>query len=354
LLLCKLTLNPISPVANPCCNRVLSVPALGKAMRRRDFIKVIVGSAATWPLAARAQQPTMPVITLINARRVDAATALAADFRKGLRQSGFTGGKDVVVEYHWLDGHYEDRAAILDDAVRRRVAVIATPANTPGSLAAKAATSIIPVVFGVGEDPVTLGLVASLARPGGNVTGINFFASEIEAKRLGLMHELLPKAKRVAVLVNPANSKTADATVKALRESAPGLGLELLYFNASTAAEIDAAFAAIGNAKADALFIAPDGHFSSRGPQMATLAARDRMPTSNFVSDGVAAGLLMGYGTSIPEVFRQAAIYVGRRQAGRSTSSAINQIRVHSQYANGTFSWDRHPADDARPRRRGD
>ena len=147
LLLCKLTLNPISPVANPCCNRVLSVPALGKAMRRRDFIKVIVGSAATWPLAARAQQPTMPVITLINARRVDAATALAVEFRKGLSQSGFTEGKDVVVEYHWLDGHYENLAAILNDAVRRRVAVIATPANTPGSLAAKAATSIIPVVF---------------------------------------------------------------------------------------------------------------------------------------------------------------------------------------------------------------
>ena len=279
-------------------------------MRRRKFLQGIAAFAA-WPLTSRAQQAVMPVVTLINARRVDAATALAADFRKGLRQSGFTGGKDVVVEYHWLDGHYENLAAILDDAVRRRVAVIATPANTPGSLAAKAATSIIPVVFGVGEDPVTLGLVASLARPGGNVTGINFFASEIEAKRLGLMHELLPKAKRVAVLVNPANSRTADATVKALRESAPGLGLELLYFNASTAAEIDAAFAAIGNARADALFIAPDGYFSSRGPQMATLAARDRMPTSNFVSDGVAAGLLMSYGTSIPEVFRQAAVYAG-------------------------------------------
>jgi putative tryptophan/tyrosine transport system substrate-binding protein len=189
-------------------------------MRRRKFLQGIAAFAA-WPLTSRAQQAAMPVVTLINARRVDAATALAAEFRKGLSQSGFTEGKDVVVEYHWLDGHYENLAAILDDAVRRRVAVIATPANTPGSLAAKAATSIIPVVFGVGEDPVALGLVASLARPGGNVTGINFFASEIEAKRLGLMHELLPKAKRVAVLVNPANSKTADATVKALTTGAP-------------------------------------------------------------------------------------------------------------------------------------
>jgi putative tryptophan/tyrosine transport system substrate-binding protein len=280
-------------------------------MRRRDFIKAITVSAA-WPLATRAQPTaTVPVVTLINARKVVAAITLAAEFRKGLSQTGLTEGKDVVVEYHWLDGHYEDLAAILDDAIRRHVAVIATPANTPGSLAAKAATSIIPVVFGVSEDPVALGLVASLARPGGNVTGINFFASEIDAKRLGLMHELLPKAKRLAVLVNPANPITADATVKALGNAAPSLGLELLYFKASTAVEIDAAFAAIVDTKADAVFIAPDGYFSSRGPQLATLAARDRMPTCNFVSDGVAAGLLMSYGTSIPEVFRQAAVYTG-------------------------------------------
>ena len=244
-------------------------------MRRRHFIKVIAGFATAWPLASQAQPAAnVPVITLINARKADAATALAAEFRKGLSQTGFTEGKDVVVEYHWLDGRYEDLAAILNDAVGRHVAVIATPANTPGSLAAKAATSTIPVVFGVSDDPVALGLVASLARPGGNVTGINFFASEIVTKRLGLMHQLLPKAKRLAVLLNPANANTADATVKALGDAAPGLGLELLYFKASTAAEIDAAFAAAVNAKADALFIAPDGYFSSRGSQLATLAAR--------------------------------------------------------------------------------
>lgn len=281
-------------------------------MRRREFLSLISG-AAPWPLSARAQQPAaeVPIVTVINARKADAATALAGEFRKGLSQSGFTEGKDVVVEYHWLDGHYEDLAGIVDDSVKRRVAVIATPANTPGSLAAKAATSTIPVVFGVSEDPVVLGLVASLARPGGNVTGINFFASEIDAKRLGLMHELLPKAKRLAVLLNPANSNTADATVKALGDAAPGLGLELLYFKASTAAEIDAAFAAIVNAKADALFIAPDGYFASRGSQLATLAARDRMPTSDFVRDAAVAGVLMSYGTSVPDVFRQVAIYSG-------------------------------------------
>ena len=222
------------------------------------------------------------MVTLVNARRADAATALVAEFRKGLSQTGLTEGRDVAVEYHWLDGRYEDLPAIIGDAVRRHVAVIATPASTPASLAAKAATSAIPIVFGVGEDPVALRLVASLAQPGGNATGINFFASEIDSKRLGLMHELLPKAKRLAVLVNPGNPMTADASAKALNDAAPGLGLQLLFFKASTAAEIDAAFVAFADARADALFIAPDGFFASRHLQMATLVARDRIPASDF------------------------------------------------------------------------
>ncbi len=282
-------------------------------MRRRDFIALLAGTAATWPLEARAQQSgaNIPVVTLINARKADVAEALASDFRKGLSQTGLTEGRDVIVEYHWLDGHYENLAAILNDAIGRHVAVIATPANTPGSLAAKAATSTIPVVFGVSEDPVGLGLVASLARPGGNATGINFFDTEVDAKRLGLMHELLPKAKRLAVLVNPANAKTVDATAQALRTAASSLGMELLFFKASTAAEIDAAFAALVDAKADAVFIAPDGYFASRSPQLAALATRDRMPTSHFVYDAVVAGLLMSYGTSIPDVFRQTGVYTG-------------------------------------------
>jgi putative tryptophan/tyrosine transport system substrate-binding protein len=275
-------------------------------MRRRQVITLIGGAVASWPLAARAQPAgNMPVVTFINARRADAATVLTAEFRKGLSQTGLTEAKDVVVEYHWLDGHYENLPAILDDAIRRHVAVIATPASTPSSLAAKAATSAIPIVFGVGEDPVALGLVASLAQPGANLTGINFFASEIDSKRLGLMHELLPKAKRLAVLVNPANSTTAEATMKALNEAAPGLGLQLLFFKASTTAEIDAAFAAIAEARTDTLFISPDGYFASQHLQMATLAARGRIPASDFVSDSVADGLLMSYGTSIPDVFRQ-------------------------------------------------
>jgi putative ABC transport system substrate-binding protein len=281
-------------------------------MRRRDFIKA-TSVVLMWPLAAHAQQPaaSVPIVTFMNARRADAGASVGADFRKGLSQTGLTEGKDVVVEYHWLDGHYDDIPAILNDAVRRHVAVIATPGNSPGSLAAKAATSTIPIVFGVSEDPVALGLVASLAKPGANVTGINFFASEIDAKRLGLMHEFLPKAKRFAVLVNPNNAPTAEATTRALKEAAPGLGLDLQFFKASTPAEIDAAFAAIAEARADALFVAPDAFFTSRAPQLITLTARDRMPTSAFTSELAKAGLLMSYGTSLADVFRQVGVYTG-------------------------------------------
>jgi putative ABC transport system substrate-binding protein len=280
-------------------------------MRRREFITFVGGAAVAWPLAARAQQSALPVVTFINARRADVSATLAAEFRKGLSQTGFTEGKNVLVEYHWLDGHYEEAAAIVGDAVRRNVAVIATPANSPGTLVAKAATTTIPIVFGVGVDPVALGLVASLAHPGANITGINFFASEIDAKRLGLMHEMLPNARRFAVLINPANVTTAEATSNALKQAAPGLGLELLSFGASAPAEIDTAFAAIAREHADALFITPDAFFTSRGAQLVALTSRDRIPTSTFSSEVVAAGLLMSYGTNLSDVFRQVGVYTG-------------------------------------------
>jgi putative ABC transport system substrate-binding protein len=201
--------------------------------------------------------------------------------------------------------------ALVDDLARRRVAVIATPGSNPAALAAKAATATIPIVFGVAEDPVALGLVASLAHPGGNATGVNFFATEINAKRLGLMHELLPKATRFAVLVNPTNATSAETTAKALKEAAPSFGLELLFGNASTPAEIDTAFAAFARERAGALFIAPDGFFGSRGAQFAALAARDRLPASFVSRETVEAGLLMSYGTSFDDMFRQIGIYTG-------------------------------------------
>jgi putative tryptophan/tyrosine transport system substrate-binding protein len=280
-------------------------------MRRRDFIKAITGSAAVWPLAAHAQQPAMPVVGLINAGTADASTGRIAAFRKGLSEAGYAEGQNVMVEYHWLEGHYDRLPAVLADLVRRRVAVIAAPGATEAAVAAKAATATIPIVFGVAQDPVMLGIVASLARPGGNATGINFFNQETDAKRLGLMHELLPKATRFAVLVNPANATPTQATSKAVKEAAGALGLNALFFNAGTAAEIDAAFAAFGRERADALFIGGDSFFTSRSVQFATLAVRDRIPASYVSREMVDAGLLMSYGTVIADVFRQVGIYTG-------------------------------------------
>jgi putative ABC transport system substrate-binding protein len=200
---------------------------------------------------------------------------------------------------------------LLDDLIRRRVAVIATPGSDPATLAAKAATATIPVVFGVAEDPVTMGLVTSLAHPGGNATGINFFAHETDAKRLGLMHELLPKASRFAVLMNPTNVNGAQMISKDLKEAASALGLTVVFFDASNAEEIDRAFAAFAREKCDALFIVGDGFFAGRQTQFATLTARDRIPASYFSRGLVEAGLLMSYGTSSVDMFRQVGVYAG-------------------------------------------
>jgi ABC-type uncharacterized transport system substrate-binding protein len=280
-------------------------------MKRREFISLIGGAAAMVPLVARAQQPAMPVVGFINAGTADASTRRIAAFRKGLSETGYAEGQNVIVEYHWLEGHYDRLPAVMTDLVQRRVAVIATPGSTEAALVAKTATTTIPIVFGVGEDPVVLGIVASLARPGGNATGVNFFGFEIDAKRFGLMHELLPKATRFAVLVNPTNATPTEYTSKAIKEAARAHGLDALLFNASTRAEIDAAFAAFGRERADALFIAGDAFFYSRAVQLATLAVRDRLPASYVSREMVEAGLLMSYGTILADVFRQVGIYTG-------------------------------------------
>jgi len=280
-------------------------------MKRREFISLIGGAAATVPLVARAQQLAMPVVGFINAGTADASTRRIAAFRKGLSEAGYAEGQNVIVEYHWLEGNYDRLPAVVTDLVQRRVAVIATPSSTEAALAAKTATATIPIVFGVAQDPTELGLVASLARPGGNATGVNFFAIEIDAKRFGLMHELLPKATRFAVLVNRGSATLTEHTSKAIKEAARALGLDALLFNASTRAEIDAAFAAFGRERADALFIAGDAFFYSRAVQLATLAVRDRLPASYPSREMVEAGLLMSYGTSLADVFRQVGIYTG-------------------------------------------
>jgi putative ABC transport system substrate-binding protein len=281
-------------------------------MRRRDFITLLGGAAAAWPQAARAQQPALPVVGFLRAGSPDAFAREVTAFRKGLNEAGYVEGQNVTVEYHWLEDHYDRLPALVADLVRRRVAVIATPASTPAALAAKAATTTIPIVFGVGEDPVQLGIVASLARPGGNATGINFFSREVDAKRLALLHELVPKAIRVAVLLNPGNASSAETTLRYMREAAPTIGLQIRILNATTIGEIDAAFAALARERPDALFVAPDGFFGSRGVQFATLTAVHKIPAAYSNRGTVAVGGLMSYGTDLAETFHQVGVYTGR------------------------------------------
>jgi putative ABC transport system substrate-binding protein len=283
-------------------------------MRRREFITLLGGAAAAsllCPLAVRAQQAALPVVGFINGRSPDTASREAAAFRKGLSESGYVEGQNVTVEYHWLEGQYDRLPALLADLVRRRVTVIATPGGTQVAPVAKAATATIPIVFGVAEDPVRLGLVASLARPGGNATGINSFAQEVGAKRLRLLHDLVPKAVRVAVLVNPANASSAKTTLRDVQQVAPTLGLQIQILNASTIGEIDATFASFARERPDALFVAPDAFFASRAVQFVTLAARDRIPATYSERDTVAAGGLMSYGTDLADMYHQVGVYTG-------------------------------------------
>jgi putative tryptophan/tyrosine transport system substrate-binding protein len=301
-------------------------------MRRRKFITLMGGAAAAWPLAAFAQQ-TMPVVAFLDGGLPETSLHRVAAFRNGLSEMGYVDGQNVTVEYHWLEGHYDRLPALIADLVRRDVSVITTPGLQVAALAAKAATATIPIVFGVATDPVTLGLVASLARPGGNATGINFFVGEINAKRLGLMHEFLPKAVHFAVLVNPADAISTAATTKAVEEAARTFGLEILFLNASTPTEIDAAFATISRQQSDALFIAADGYFASRASQFAVLAARDRIPASFSTREMVDAGLLMSYGVDFVETFHQIGNYVGRILKGEKPADLPVQQATKFEFA---------------------
>ena len=278
---------------------------------RRQFISALGGASIAWPLAARAQQAKMPVVGFISNGSADTSARFAAAFRNGLNETGYVEGQNVTVEYHWTDGQYDRVVTLLADLVRRRVAVIATPASNDATLAAKAATATIPIVFGVPGDPVQLGLVASLPRPGGNATGINFFSHEVVAKRLRLLHDLVPKAVRVAVLLNPANALSAESTLREVQEAAPAIGLQIQTLNATSIGEIDAAFADLARERPDAMFVAPDGFFTSRRVQFATLTAYDRIPATYANRDIVAAGGLMSYGTDVADVFYQVGVYTG-------------------------------------------
>jgi putative ABC transport system substrate-binding protein len=278
-------------------------------MRRRDFIKGIGGAAvAARPFIARAQQPAMPVIGFIRGGSANAR--YVAGFRKGLSETGYVEGQNVTVEYHWLEGKYDRLPELLADLVRRQVAVIASLGTLP-TQTAKAATVTIPIVFFVGEDPVELGLVGSLAKPGGNVTGVNLQVSEIVTKRLRLLHDLLPNAVRIAVLVDPGNASITKTTVQEVQKAAPTMGLQAQIINATTINEINDVFAAFERDRPDALFVAPDAFLSSRHVQLAILTARDRIPATYSSRNNVEAGGLVSYGPDFTDMFRQVGVYTG-------------------------------------------
>ena len=280
-------------------------------LKRRDFITLIGGAAVAWPLAARAQQGAAPVVGFLNSASPATYSHLLGAFRLGLKESGFIEGENVTIEYRWAENEFDRLPALARELVQRQVAVIAATGGIHSALAAKAATSTIPIVFNIGDDPVRLGLVASVARPGGNVTGVNNFIYELVAKRLALLRELVPSAARVAVLVNPANAQTAT-TLRDVEAAARPAGLQIQIAKAGTAREIDAAFAALARDRVDGLFVPPDPLFISRRIQLVQLAARHALPATYPVRDFAEAGGLMSYGTNTADAWHQTGVYTGR------------------------------------------
>jgi putative ABC transport system substrate-binding protein len=279
-------------------------------IRRRELITML-GGAAAWPLAARAQQPAMPVVGFLDGRTPDAVADRVRAFRQGLKDSGYVEGENVAIVYRFAEDQIDRLPELAADLVGRQVAVIVS-GTTPTALALKAATTTIPIVFAVGVDPVRLGLVASLARPGGNLTGVNFFNLELTAKRLELLRELVPGATRAAVLVNPANPANAETTLLAVPSAARAMGLQIQVLNASSSPEIDAAFGTFVRERPDALFVGGDPFFTSRRIQLVHLATRHAVPATFPNRDYPAVGGLMSYGTSITDAYRQVGIYTGR------------------------------------------
>jgi putative ABC transport system substrate-binding protein len=278
-------------------------------MRRREFVAGL-GSAAAWPRSVQAQQPAVPVVGFLNSTSLDAYAPMVASFRRGLNEAGYVEGRDVAIEYRWAGGQYDRLPALAADLVRRQVAVIAASAGE-AARAAKAATSTIPIVFVIGSDPVTLGLVSSMNRPGGNVTGVTFFSKALEAKRLELLHEMVPRASKVAVLVNP-NSVIAEEQLAELQAAAHLLGLEILILKVITESDIEAAFSTLVQKQAHAILVGSDAFLFSRREQLVGQAALHAIPAIYQLRDFVAAGGLMSYGTSITEAYRLAGIYAGR------------------------------------------
>jgi putative tryptophan/tyrosine transport system substrate-binding protein len=276
---------------------------------RREFITLVGGAAAAWPLAARAQQSAMPVIGFLDAGSAAARTQQVSAFRKGLAEAGYQEGQNVSLEFRWAEGQYGRFGELAADLVRRRVSVIVTPGGATAALAAKTATTTIPIVFGVGGDPVQEGLVTSLNRPGGNATGVNFFTVEVVAKRMQLLRELVPTAKRIAVLVNP----TDPEGYQTLRDVQAAVGGEqVLVREVATGREIDAAFANMASGKTDAVFVGPGTFFNTRRVQLAVLTARYAFPAAYPTRAYPEVGGLMSYGADVLDAFRQVGVYTGR------------------------------------------
>jgi putative ABC transport system substrate-binding protein len=279
-------------------------------MRRRGFI-ILLGGAVAWPLAARAQQPVMPVIGFLDARSPDAISERLRAYRQGLKEGGYIDGENVAIVYRFAENQGDRLPELAADLVRRQVTMIAT-AGDDVALAAKTATKTIPIVFIASQDPVRLGLVASLARPDGNLTGVNFFSGELGAKRLELLHELVPGAARVAVLVNPASAAQNEFTLRELEPAARATRVQIQILNAGTRQEIDTAFAVIARERPDALFVVPDPFFTSRRVQLVNLATRYAIPTAFPNRESAEIGGLMSYGTSISNAWRQSGSYAAR------------------------------------------
>jgi putative ABC transport system substrate-binding protein len=281
-------------------------------MQRREFITLLGGAAVAWPFAARAQQPAMPVIGFLGSASPDRWAGRMPAFHQGLSETGYVEGRNVTIEYRWAEDRNDRLPPLAADLVGRQVTVIATPGSTPAALAAKAATTMIPIVFELASDPVALGLVASLARPGGNITGVTSLNAKVGPKRLELLHELVPTATVVGLLVNPTNPNVAEPTTKNLHAAARTLGLEIHVLHASADRDFDTVFAILVQLRAGALVIGPDPFFSSRPEQLAALTVRHAVPTVYQTREFTAAGGLMSYGASFTDTFHVAGVYTGR------------------------------------------
>jgi putative tryptophan/tyrosine transport system substrate-binding protein len=288
-------------------------------MRRREIIIAALGSAAAWPLSARAQQ-AMRVIGFLNSTSLEGTIGRLIGFRQGLKENGFAEGENIAIEYRWAENQIDQLPALATDLVRRRVAVIVATGGAASTFAVKAATASIPVVFLVNEDPVKLGLVASLARPDGNLTGVNFFSGELVAKRLELLRELVPAAKRITVLINPKNAAIADTTIREISAAARPLGLQIQSLEAATSSEIDAAFATLQREQPDALFVSADPYFTARRIQIVQHAAHGSIPATYASREIAEVGGLMSYGASVPDAYHLLGVYTGRILKGAKPS----------------------------------